>query len=166
MKEIICINYLSSYPNIERALKDGANMHCFLSGSDLRVVIVKKDEQEITYGEYPYFSGALAHAEEDFGLSYEQQYGGENAKRFHHLAGTYPLQYNAFDVYLMKENKFDIFYSERWKKIVCTSDIGMGRVIFGSSESLLSAIVDCLLFGFHRAEEKKNFMERIHEIEG
>lgn len=43
------------------------------------------------------------------------------------------------------------------KKIVCTSDIGMGRVIFGSSESLLSAIVDCLLFGFHRAEEKKEF---------
>ena len=50
MEEFIYINYLSSYPNIERALKDGANMHCFLSGSDLRVVIVKKDEQEITYG--------------------------------------------------------------------------------------------------------------------
>jgi hypothetical protein len=29
------INYLSSYPNIERALKDGAKMHCFLSGGGL-----------------------------------------------------------------------------------------------------------------------------------
>ena len=156
------INYLESYPNVEKALKDGANMHCFLSGGGLRVVIVKNNEQEITYGEYPYFSGALAHAEEDFGLSYEQQYSGENAKRIHYLSGAYPLPYDAFDVYIKGGNTLDIFYSERWKKIVCTSDINMGRVIFGSSESLLSAIVDCLLFGFHRAEEKESFMERVH----
>jgi hypothetical protein len=159
----IYVNYLEGYPNLERALKEGANMHCSLSGSGLRVVIVMNGEKEITYGEYPYFSGALAHAEEDFGLTYDQQYGGENAKRTHYLTGSYPLPYDAFDVYLKSGNTFDVFYSEHLERFICSSDINNGRdVIWGSSSGILAAIVDCILSGYFRIEEKEKFMERIH----
>ncbi len=155
------INYLSSYPNIERALKDGAKMHCFLSGGGLRVVVVKNDNNDVTYGEHPYFPGALAHAEEDFGLSYEEQYGGENAKHTHYLTGAYPLPYDAFDVFIKSGRSLDIVYSKSLNSFICTTDLSFGKVQWGSSSSILPSIVDCLLFGVSRIEEKENFSKRI-----
>jgi hypothetical protein len=158
------INYLEAYPNLERALKEGANMRCFLSGNNLRVVVVKNDDNDVTYGEYPYFPGALAHAEEDFGLTYDQQYRGENAKHpYYNIGASIPPPYDAFDVYLRGGSTLNIFYCEHWNKIVCSSNITMGRVIYGTSDTLLCAIVDCLLFGYNRAEEETTFLKRVHE---
>ena len=158
------INYLEGYPNLERALKEGAIMHCFLSGGGLRVVIVKNGEQEITYGEYPYFSGALAHAEEDFGLTYEQLYSGENSKHIHYLSGAYPLPYDAFDVYLKSGNSFDVFYSKKWKEFICTTPPPdklhhENGILWGSSTGLLAAITSCILsFNF---KDKDLFMSEV-----
>jgi hypothetical protein len=116
------INYQEAYPNIEKALKDGARLHAFLSGGGLRVVRIEKkkdtetkdeDDNLISYGEHPYFPGALAHAEQDFGLTYEQQYSGENALHKHYLTGAYPIPYDAFDVYLKYGRSLDVFYNSR-----------------------------------------------------
>ena len=80
------VNYRDSYPNLQEALKNGANLHAFLSGGGLRVVRIEKMNKEtgkkelLSYGEHPYFSGALVHADEDFGLTYEQQYTAKDAK--------------------------------------------------------------------------------------
>lgn len=108
--EEVYVPYLPAYPNIEKALKDGAKMHCFLSGSSLRVVFVKDDnEKNLTYGEHPYFSGALAHAESDFGLTYDEQYSGENAKHTHYLSGAYPLNHDALDIFVKRWKSFGYF---------------------------------------------------------
>ena len=57
------INYQEAYPNIEKALKDGARLHAFLSGGGLRVVRIEKkkdtetkdeDDNLISYGEHSY----------------------------------------------------------------------------------------------------------------
>jgi len=166
------INYQEAYPQIEEILKEGAKLHAFLSGGGLRVVRIekkkkkteeKKDEEDefelISYGEYPYFPGALAHAEQDFGLTYEQQYTSVNARHKHFLTGAYPLPYDAFDVYLKAGKTFDVFYNERWGKFICTTPAptNMQRhndILWGSSLTILGAIVSCLLsFRFEDVEE-------------
>ena len=161
--EEIYVPYLPAYPNIEKALKDGAKMHCFLSGGSLRVVFVKDDnEKNLTYGEHPYFSGALAHAESDFGLTYDEQYGGENAKHNHYLSGHYPLNHDALDIFVKSGKALDIFYSDFWKSFVCYYPAELeGRICWGSSSTILTAIVDCLLFGYSHEVEKDSFLSKV-----
>lgn len=160
------INYQEFYPKLEQALKDGATLRAFLSGGSLRVVRVEKDEKLLSYGEYPYFPGALSHAENDFGSSYEEQYTGINAKHTHYLTGAYPLPYDAFDVYLKYGRSFDVFYSKRWKQFICTTPAPMNmhrnnEILWGSSSGLLSAIVTCLLsFQF---EDEKELRKRVND---
>lgn len=166
------INYKEAYPNLEEALKNGARLHAILSGGGLRVVSVYKksenegeEDVELSYGEHPYFPGALAHAEEDFGLTYEQQYKGENAKHRHYLTGAYPLPYDAFDVYLKAGRSLDVFYNSRWGQFICTMPVpyNMHRnneILWGSSTGILAAIVTCLLsFQF---EDKQEFENRLN----
>lgn len=155
------LNYLERYPHLEKALKDGAKIHCFRSGGGLRVVRVEKLGKLISYGEYLYFPGALAHAENDFGLNYEEQYGGENARHEHYLTGAYPLPHDVFDNYLNRGKSLDILYSSHLKQFVCISEVKKGEIIWGSSSTILSSIMDCLLFGHYHTEEKDKFMEMI-----
>jgi hypothetical protein len=170
------INYQEAYPNIEKALKEGARLYAFLSGGGLRVVRIEKgkvaeakdneDDNLISYGEHPYFPGALAHAEQDFGLTYEQQYSGENALHKHYLTGAYPIPYDAFDVYLKYGRSLDVFYNSRWGQFICTTPVpyNMHRnneILWGSSIGFLGAIVTCLLsFQF---EDKEEFEKRLKE---
>lgn len=160
--ESIYLNYSLNYPNLEKALKSGAKMHCFLSGGSLRVIRIENSDELISYGEYPYFPGALVHAESDFGLTYEEQYGGKNAKHEHYLTGAYPLPHDYFDTYLKMGKQFDILYSNQKNQFVCISEFGKGKVIWGSSSNILSSIMDCLLFRHSYTGDKDSFMETIH----
>ena len=159
------INYQKFYPNIEKALRDGAEFYAFLSGGGLRVVRIMKDDQLLSYGEHPHFSGALSHADQDFGLSYEQQYLGDNPKHLHYLTGAYPMPFDVFDIFLKTGKTFTVIYSVRWSQFVCTipSPSHMRRnneILWGSSTNLLGAVASCLIsFMF---QDKEEFEKRIH----
>lgn len=158
------VNYKEGYPHIEDALKKGARLHAFLSGGGLRVVTIKKGDEELSYAEHPYFPGALAYCDDDFGQDYEQLYLGENPKHSHYLTGAYPYPFDAFDVHLKQGRTFDVFYCERWKQFICTIPAPSilhrnNEILWGSSSGLLSAIVTCLLsFQF---EDKEEFEKKI-----
>ena len=158
------VDYQKFYPEIEKSLKDGAEFHAFLSGGGLRVVRISKDDKLLSYGEHPYFSGALSHAEQDFGLSYEQQYNGIGAKHAHYYTGAYPFPYDAYDIYLKQGKSFTVRFSKSWNQFVCTAPVPMrmnrnNEVLWGSSTNLLGAIASCLLsFQF---EDKEDFEKKI-----
>lgn len=159
MDDNIYIPYQESYPNLENALKEGANIHVFRSGGGLRVVRLEKMGKLISYGEHPYFSTALSHAESDFGLSYEEQYDGENSKHKWFITGTHPLPHDAIDVYVFHHGTaFDVFYSKKLNSFVCISDIFESQeikrhlkdpsdfdCIYGSADNIVGAITNCLL---------------------
>ncbi len=156
--------YRETYPNLEKALKDGAKIHIFQSGGGLRVVRVEKDGKLISYGEYPYLSGALSHAETDFGLSYEEQYSGKKAKYRHYLTGARAKSFDLMDIYV-STNTLDLFYSKRWKCIICITPVDAhlnckDEIHWGTSDNhLIWAISNCLLsFNF---ENKELFMNRV-----
>ena len=158
------VPYQDSYPNLENALKEGANIRIFRSGGGLRVVRVEKEGKLISYGEYPYLSGALSHAETDFGLSYEDQYSGEKAKHLHYISGAYPEPSDLIDTYVYSSS-LSLFYSKRWGRIICTTptDRRLNRkdeIHWGTSNNnLIWAISECLLsFNF---EDKKVFLGRV-----
>ena len=158
--------YKQSYPNLEKALRKGANIRVFCSGGRLRVVWLEKEGKLISYGEHPYFSGALAHAESDFGLSYEEQYSGGNAKHKHYLTGAYPLPHDIQDLYVYGKgaDAFDITYSKKWEKIICIRPsqslplTNHETITWGSGISLLSAIADSFING--TTEDKELFISR------
>ena len=157
------IFYRKTYPNLEKALKDGAKIHIFRSGGGLRVVSVKRGGEIVSYGEYPYLSGALAHAESDFGLNYEEQYSGKKAKHRHYLTGAQPESFDLMDAYVCT-SILDLFYSKRWNCIVCTTptDVHFNReneIHWGTSTDLIWAISNCLLSS--NFEDKELFMNRV-----
>ena len=159
----IYVSYKEFYPNLEKALRDGAKIHIFRSGGGLRVVRVEKKGELISYGEHPYLSGALAHAESDFGLSYAEQYG-DDGKHLHYLTGEYPKFSDPIDAYISGDNTLDIFYSEKCKSIFCTTPPKShlkrpDDILWGSSSVLMGAISLCLIH--FRFENKKKFMERV-----
>ena len=156
--------YQKSYPNLEKVLKDGAKIHISRSGGGLRVVSVEKDGKLISYGEYPYPFGALSHAETDFGLSYEEQYSGLKAKHKHYLTGAQPSSFDLMDTYVYANNTLDLFYSKRWKCIICITprDVHCNReneIHWGTSVNLIRAISGCLLSS--NFEDKELFMNRV-----
>ncbi len=164
------VNYRDSYPNLQEALKNGANLHAFLSGGSLRVVRIEKMNKEtgkkelLSYGEHPYFSGALVHADEDFGLTYEQQYTAKDAKHDHYLTGAYSLPYDALDAHIKDGRSIDVIYCRRWGQYICTTPVPYNlhrnnEILWGSSDNILGAILTCLLsFQF---EDKEEFEKRI-----
>ena len=161
--------YKKRYPRLEEALRNGAKIHVFRSGGALRVVSVENEKnKEISYGEHPYFSEALAHAESDFGLTYKEQYSGKNAKRTHYLSGSYPQAGDVMDAYLCSGWTLDILYSKKWDAFVCISDLSEMRrerlkrdedAIYGSSTDILSAICVCLTNPTYK--DRKSLMEDI-----
>ena len=167
------INYKQSYPNLEKALRKGANIRVSWAHNGLRLVWLEKKGKLISYGEYPYFSGALAHAESDFGLSYEEQYHGKNAKHKQYFSGAYPLPHDIPDLYVLGKDEyaFDIRYSKKWGKIICirpSNELPPPKkelppskhetIIWGIGISLLSAITDSFING--TTEDKELFMKR------
>ena len=63
------IPYQESYPKLEKALREGVIIRISRSSKGLRIVRVENENNNlIWYGGYPYLSGALAHAEHNFGL--------------------------------------------------------------------------------------------------
>lgn len=171
MDDNIYIPYQESYPNLENALKEGANIHVFRSGGGLRVVRLEKKGKLISYGEHPYFSTALSHAESDFGLSYEEQYNPENGKHIHYLTGAYPLPYDILDLYVYNRgaDAFEITYSKKWEKIICirpSRELSLPNhknIIWGTGLSLLWAIADCFVNGNSsdlNIEDRELFMSR------
>lgn len=158
------IPYQESYPNLEKALRDGAKIHVSSSGGGLRVVRVENEKNELlSYGEYPYFSGALAHAESDFGLSYKEQYSGKNAKHTHYLTGSYALPDDILDLYVHSKgakNAFDVVYSKKCDKIICTRpSYNSKKIICGSGQTLFSAIAMCLA-NCTSYENEESFLEQ------
>jgi hypothetical protein len=164
------VNYRDSYPNLQEALKNGAKLHAFLSGGSLRVVRIEKMNKEtgknelLSYGEHPYFSGALAHADEDFGLSYDQQYTAKGAKHLHYLTGAYSLPYDVLDAHIKDGRSIDVIYCKRWGQYICTTPVPFNlrrnnEILWGSSDNILGAFLACLLsFQF---EDKEEFEKRI-----
>ena len=160
------IQYLQSYPNLEKALREGAIIRISRSEEGLRVVRVEnKEKKPVSYGEYPYLSGALAHAESDFGLSYEEQYSGENAKHHHYDEGILPQAHDVFDqcVYGLGTDELKIFYVSMWNKFVCMRphpEPYMERqIISGAGEDLPSAM--CASFINHNVEDREFFERRM-----
>jgi len=159
------VNYLEDHPNLEEALLGGAKIHIFRSGGGLRVVRVNgKDGKLISYGEHPYLSVALSHAENDFGLSYDEQYSNGQAKHEHYLSGAYPMPFDPIDIYVHGGNTLDIFYSKKWENIICTTPTQNelnreNEILWGASKTLMGAISLCLVcFKF---EDKESFMKRV-----
>lgn len=160
------VAYKQSYPNLEKALRKGANIRVSWAHNGLRLVWLEKKEKLISYGEYPYFSGALAHAESDFGLSYEEQYHGKNAKHKQYFSGAYPLPHDIPDLYVFGKDEyaFDIRYSKKWGKIICIRPsqslplTNHETITWGSGISLLSAIADSFING--TTEDKELFISR------
>jgi hypothetical protein len=155
------VPYENSYPNLEKALKDGAKIHIFGSGGSLRVVRVEKNGELISYGEHPYLSGALSYAETDFGLSYEER---KKAKRTHYLTGAYPCPSDLMDIWIHSGKVLDIYYSHSWGCIICTRPVESrlnrkNEILWGTShDSVVGAISACLLcLNF---EDEKSFKER------
>ena len=118
----------------------------------------------LSYGEHPYFSGALVHADEDFGLTYEQQYTAKDAKHNHYLTGAYSLPYDALDAHIKDGRSIDVIYCRRWGQYICTTPVPYilhrnNEILWGSSDNILGAILTCLLsFQF---EDKEEFEKRI-----
>ena len=158
------VPYENSYPNLEKALKDGAKIHIFRSGGALRVVRVEKNGELISYGEHPHLSGALSHAEADFGLSYEKQYSGRKAKHTHYLTGAYPCSSDLMDIWIYSGKVLDIYYSQSWECIICTRPVESrlnreNEILWGTSHgSVVGAISACLLC--LNLEDEKSFKER------
>ena len=166
----IYIPYQEFYPNLEKALKNGAKIHIFRSGGGLRVVRVKKENKLISYGEYPFFSGALAHAESDFGLSYEEQYLSKHPRHHHYLTGAYPIPYDILDIFVYGGRTLDILYSTKDEKFICVRSAPdlpeSGRLIWGTGNHIQHAISECIsttLFSDPNiAENKMKFMVKHH----
>lgn len=158
------IPYQESYPNLEKALEGGAKIHIFRSGGGLRVVRIEKEEKLVSYGEYPYFAGAMEHAENDFGMDYKAQYSGTHSKHTHYLTGAYPMAHDIIDSYIFCGKTLDIFYSKNWNKFVCVTtttkiDRDENEIIWGSGTSILYAISAC--FTSFNFEDKDVFMSRV-----
>lgn len=165
------IPYQESYPNLEQALKEGAKIHVSRSGGGLRVVRVEKEKKLVSYGEHPYFSGALAHAESDFGLSYEELYCNDDAKHVHYLTGAYALPHDILDLYVCNQgaNAFDITYSKKWEEFICTRPSqrlalpNHENIIWGAGLTLLGAIAESFVNSNSsdlNIEDKELFMYR------
>ena len=159
------INYQEYYPNLEKALKEGAVLKASLSGGSLRIVSVEKDGKELSYGEYLWLPGALAHAEDDFGLSYEQQYLATNSKHYHYYTGAYPLPHDTLDVYLKADREFEVFYSKSWKCFICITPAPRNlnrnnEVLWGSAANLLLSMSLCLTS--FQLEDKEELMKRVN----
>lgn len=78
-------------PGIAEALREGFRMHAFLSGGGLRVVSLRRGDEDRGYGEHPHIEVALCHLDEDYlagGLPYSEMYCGPNAKYSHYLTGA------------------------------------------------------------------------------
>jgi len=166
----IYIPYEKSYPNLEKALKEGARIHVFHSAASLRIVRVEdKNKNLVSYGEYPYLSGALSHAENNFGTTdYKELYSGKDAKYIHYISGSIPLPHDILDIYVFDGQGFDILYSKKQKVFICIRPIpevkNNEKFIYGSSENLLNSIADCIstvLFSNSQiVENKTTFMLR------
>jgi hypothetical protein len=153
------IPYQETYPNLEKALREGATIRISQSKERLRIVQVEdKENNLISYGEYPYLSGALAHAESGFGLN-------ENAKRHCHSQGICPQGHDVFDQYIynLSTGELTIFYVERWKKFRSMrphpEPFLENQIIWGAGEDLLSTICDCFIN--HHVEDREFFMNRM-----
>lgn len=139
------IPYQENYLNIEQALKDGARLHAFRSGGGLRVISVEKNEQLLSYGEYPWISGALAHAESDFGLSYIEQYSGKNARHIHYLTGaSSPVLQDVIDCFILCGESIDIYYKDN--QFICntTTESERCKGYSGIGNDIIKAIHSCI----------------------
>lgn len=135
------ISYEEKYPNLEAALKDNAVLHASRSGGGLRIVRLEKDGKLLTYGEFPWFSGALSHAENDFGLSYNEQYLGKDAKHLHYLTGASPDVQDIIDRFILCGDSVDIRYSNEENQFICNAPrySGVGKDILSSIYSCINA---------------------------
>ena len=154
------IPYQESYPNLEKALREGATIRISRSTEGLRMVRVEdKENNLISYGGYPYLSGALAHAESDFGLNYE------NAKHHCYSQEICPQAHDVFDQYVYNPGtgEMTIFYVQMWNKFRCMrpypEPFMKNQIIWGAGEDLLSSMCDCFIN--HHVEDKEFFMNRM-----
>ena len=158
------IPYQESYPNLEQALRDGATIRISRSEKGLRIVRVEDENKNlISYGEHPLLCGALAHAESDFGCSYEEQYSGEHSRHEHHSEGVPPKAHDVFDQYVFNHGPLTIFYVQRWDKFTCMrahpETFMEDQIIWGSGINLMQAMCECFIN--HHVEDKKFFMNRM-----
>jgi len=138
--------YKTHYPSLEQALKGGARIHIFRSGSGLRVVRVEHGDALISYGEFPWLAGALIHAEEDFGLDYDAQYCGIDAKREHRIFGGSSIPADLIDLWINQGNTLDLWFSNKKHLFYCSRNIYNGRYIFVgySKGSILDSMLYCI----------------------
>lgn len=97
---------LQSYPNIDKALRDGCRVRGFRSGGGLRVIRVEDAAGQLKgYGEHPNVLEALTHADEDYAAGkrpYEEVYG---KLYLHYLTGTTEVD-SMLDGVLLRGGKF------------------------------------------------------------
>lgn len=160
------IPYQESYPNLEQALRDGATIRISRSEKGLRIVRVEDENKNlISYGEHPLLCGALAHAEYDFGCSYEEQYSGEHSRHEHHSEGVPPKVHDVFDYYVYNHgaDALTLHYSQRWNYFICMrphpESFMENQIIWGSGSGVMQAMCECFIG--HHVEDKMFFMNRM-----
>lgn len=106
---------MGRYPETQAFLRQGANLHAFLSGGGLRVLRVEKGGRLLGYGEAPTLSEAFALLEEDFcegkGKSrpYHKVYDGK--RHPHYLTGQSTPD-GALDAWVRSGSTFDVVCSD------------------------------------------------------
>jgi hypothetical protein len=133
---------------IEQPLRDGHNVHAFLSGSRLRVIRIEDQAGELVgYGEAPQVEDALAHAAQDYQFgheAYEEQYSGDNARHPHCLTGTREVS-SPLDEHLLKGATFDAHQS-RGGIVVTLSGIQLSPRVSSDSHEQAAPRTDATLF--------------------
>ena len=149
------IPYQESYPKLEKALREGVIIRISRSSKGLRIVRVENENNNlIWYGGYPYLSGALAHAEHNFGLCQQSNRYSE---------GICPQAHDVFDQYVYNhaDDELTIFYVQ--DKFICMrphpEPFLEDQIIWGSGPGLMPAMCDCFIN--HHVEDRKFFMNRM-----
>jgi hypothetical protein len=94
--------------HIERALRDGAKLHAFMSGGGLRVIRVETAKGGlIGYGEHPDVMDALSHADEDTASSHRPYHEVYGVTKPHYLTGS-STPSNDLDAWLRRGSTFDV----------------------------------------------------------
>ena len=141
-------DYRDNYPNIEKALREGAKLVAYNRGG-VRFVVIwdPKNEKSLSQGQYPWISGALLYAEEDFGLSEEEI----RQKRPYFNEGKPSRPYDIIDKYLSRVSGFTVVYTPKdlFLCYLSSHPWGSGReeeeVYWDVSTTMMDAISSAIL---------------------
>lgn len=154
------IHYKKSYPNIEKAIRDGAKLFAYELGGIIFVRIRKKGQKEsISRGQHLYLSNALCFTDEDFGLSEEQC----EKKRGSYIHGKENIPGDLIDMWMKRDNGFTIVRTDNGSFLCYLDSYPFGsrkekeKVYWDTGTTIMEAISNAIILSKAERDKKELF---------